>query len=216
MTDTTDHTPEPPPAYTTGQLRADLDQVPADDLEVLVHLPDGSVTALESAGWDTSCDGVAVFRLMTYDDDTDTEDDEPPASNVDEHVVRDLDVDARNRLTAGVGLLGRNGAVRTQIRWSDDEQPVVWFAVATWRVTPPPLRGRRPVPREHHKTGSGLGPLQAVLALCEAAIDGGTCTHCGRPAGLEPDSLDTMPADDVFCWYQYDPSTREFQRGCAA
>jgi hypothetical protein len=32
--------------------------------EVLVHLPDGAVLPLASAGWDSTCDGVDVFRLF--------------------------------------------------------------------------------------------------------------------------------------------------------
>lgn len=116
--------------------------------------------------------------------------------------------DVDPRLTAGVGMLGRVGAVNVQIRSSDDEQPVVWMAVATF--------DRDGI--EVHEAAAGLAPVDAVMRLCERVIDGGTCVHCGRLAGFEPDhsvATDTL-LDRALgaCWYQWDPELATFRRSC--
>lgn len=119
------------------------------------------------------------------------------------------------RLVAGVDLLGRTGALWTQIRWSDDEEPTVWFAVVCHN------RGEdgRPRPENQpgtlvHETSAAMNPVQAVLRLCERIVDGGTCKHCERPTGFHED-IDLMPLDEMICWYQWDPELKTFRRGCA-
>jgi hypothetical protein len=104
------------------------------------------------------------------------------------------------RLLAGVDLLRRTGATETQIRFHDDEKPVVWLAVAVYS--------------QGAEAAGALDPTLAVLRLCEQVVDGGQCTHCKRPAGLDPDTLDRMPLDQLVCWYQYDPELQTFRRGC--
>ena len=105
------------------------------------------------------------------------------------------------KMTAGITMLRRTGATQVQIRYSDDEQPVIWMAVAGY-------------PGDRWETAASLDPERAVLRLCEQLIDGGQCTHCRRPAGFEPDALESMPADRAFCWYQWDPELAVFRRGC--
>ncbi|HKE66007.1 MAG TPA: hypothetical protein VKB59_15330 [Micromonosporaceae bacterium] len=105
------------------------------------------------------------------------------------------------RLAAGLDLIGRTGAQSFQLRYSDDEQPTVWFVVALYD-------------NDQWETDAARDPIRAVLRLCERLVDGGTCTHCHRPAGLDPDSIDTMPLDELVCWYQYDPELKTFRRGC--
>lgn len=105
------------------------------------------------------------------------------------------------RLTAAVDLIGRTGAQGFQFRYSDDEQPIVWFAVALYGD-------------DRAEVDAALDPLRAVLRLAERIVDGGKCTHCGRPAGLDPDSIDRMPLDNVICWYQFDPELATFRRAC--
>ena len=105
------------------------------------------------------------------------------------------------KLTAAVEMIGRTGATHFGLRYQDDEEPVVWIAVGTW-------------PGDRHEVAAGLDPTRAALRLCEQAIDGGTCTHCKRPTGLEPDDLGAMPLDRHFCWYQFDPELKTFRRGC--
>jgi hypothetical protein len=104
------------------------------------------------------------------------------------------------RLLAGIDLLRRTGAAETQIRFHDDEKPVVWIAVAVYS--------------QGAEAAGALDPVLAVLRLCEQVIDGGQCVHCKRPAGLDPDTLDRMPLDKLVCWYQYDPELQTFRRGC--
>lgn len=110
------------------------------------------------------------------------------------------------RLLAGVDMLRRTGAADFQLRYSDDVQPVVWMAIATWQ------RDGRLV----QEVGAALDPLCAVLRLCEEVIDGGHCQHCQRATGFEPDSIEDMPGDDTLCWYQWDPELKTFRRGCAS
>jgi hypothetical protein len=105
------------------------------------------------------------------------------------------------RLTAAITFVRRTGATSVQLRYSDDESPIVWIAVASY-------------PDDRHEAAAALEPTRAALRLCEQLADGGHCTHCGRPTGLEPDSLETMPLDELVCWYQYDPELETFRRGC--
>jgi hypothetical protein len=114
---------------------------------------------------------------------------------------------------AGVDLIRRVGALQFQIRYSDDEQPAIWVAVAGFN-----LNHGRPVPAKqkgklHWESASALDPTIAILRLCESLIDGGTCQHCQRPTGFTPD-LDRMPLDELVCWYQFDPELATFRRGC--
>lgn len=105
------------------------------------------------------------------------------------------------RFTAVVDMVGRTGAKEIQIRYSDEEKPTVWFAVAVYSD-------------DRFDCGAGADPYMAVCRLLDQLVDGGQCTHCGRPTGFSPDP-DSLPLGDVVCWYQYDPSTKKIVRGCA-
>lgn len=109
------------------------------------------------------------------------------------------DVDG-DRMTAAVDLLGRTGADEFQVRYCDEEQPVIWMAAGCW-------------PGGRWEAAAAMHPLAAVFRLLDQVIDGGTCKHCGRPTGFEP-GTDPMPLDKLVCWYQYDPGTRKFTKGC--
>lgn len=104
------------------------------------------------------------------------------------------------KMTAALTFIRRTGATSVQIRFSDDEQPVVWMVVASYG--------------DRHEVDASLDPERAALRLCERIADGATCTHCNRPCGLDPDSLETMPMNKLICWYQYDPELEKFRRGC--
>lgn len=112
-----------------------------------------------------------------------------------------------DKLKAAVEFLRRTGAKQIQIRYSDDEKPVVWFIVAVFD-------GRNPAKINGWEVDASDNPLRAALRLCERLADGGQCVHCKRPVGFEPDLLQRMPADKVVCWYQYDPELKVFRRGC--
>jgi hypothetical protein len=111
----------------------------------------------------------------------------------------------QDRFDAGVSLLQRTGARQFQIRYSDDEEPVVWIAVGGW-----------PKPESDsltHVAAAALAPSLAVLALCEKVIDGGACVHCGRATVFLPTIEDVIPGDTL-CRYQYDPELKTFRRDC--
>lgn len=123
--------------------------------------------------------------------------------------------DVDPRLTAGIALLERTGAREVQIRWHDMEQPVTWIAVGEWHVGAdgaPTRRGEGV--GVYFDAAAAMDPVRAVLRLCERMVDGGTCTHCHRPTGFEPDSIESMPYADTWCWWQYDPELKTFRRGC--
>ena len=115
--------------------------------------------------------------------------------------MSDMPQAEQDRMMAGVEMIRRTGAASIQVRYSDDEEPVVWFVVATYD-------------NGMSETDASLSPVRAVLRLCERLCDGATCAHCKRPAGLDPDTLDTMPLNDLVCWYQYDSELKTFRRGC--
>lgn len=116
-----------------------------------------------------------------------------------EHVLRAISGD--DKLVAAVGMLNRTGAIQVQIRYCAEEEPTIWVAAAKYK-------------ENHWEAAAGMGPHAAVFRLCDQVIDGGTCQHCGRPAGFET-GTDPMPLDTLVCWYQYDPSTKKFSKGCA-
>lgn len=103
------------------------------------------------------------------------------------------------RFIPALEMLARTGATEVQVRYSDDEQPVIWMIAACWS-------GR-------WEAAGGMTPLAAAFRLCDAVVDGGTCVHCGQPTGFVPD-IDPMPLAG-FCWYQWDPELKTFRRSCA-
>lgn len=103
------------------------------------------------------------------------------------------------RFPAAAALLGHTGAQEVQIRFCEEQMPVLWMACGRWDG--------------HWEASGAMDPLLALFRLCDQVIDGGECTHCHRPTGFVPE-LDSMPVSDLICWYQWDPSRRKFQRGC--
>jgi hypothetical protein len=115
------------------------------------------------------------------------------------------------RFPAAIDVLRRTGAKEFQIRYSDDEQPVVWFAVAGYTV-----RHGRPVSTgkiNTHEAAAALDPVRAVFRLCDQLVDGGECTHCHRPAGFN-ENPDALPLDQHICWWTWDPEVLKFVQGC--
>lgn len=113
----------------------------------------------------------------------------------------------KDKLLAAVHYIRRTGAKQVQIRYHDDEQPVVWFVVAMYD-------GFNPSGIMGVEVDAATTPLDAALRLCERIGDGAKCNHCNRPSGFEPNLLVRMPHDDKICWYQYDPELKTFRRGC--
>lgn len=122
------------------------------------------------------------------------------------------------KFIAGVDMLGRTGATQFQIRYADDEKPIVWFAVVIYKGN-----------MKKFETAAASHPVEAVMRLCQQVIDGGTCTHCGRPTAFDADHDDTvneqfnevyksqiipgMPTEGI-CWTMWDPELSKFRRAC--
>lgn len=104
-----------------------------------------------------------------------------------------------DRFLAAVDLIRRTGADQFQIRYCEEESPVIWIAGGQWG--------------DKWVFGAALEPLEAIFRLCESAVDGGTCIHCGKLTGfvITPEQ---MPASKLVCWYQYDPELKTFRRAC--
>ena len=101
-------------------------------------------------------------------------------------------------LTACVDLFGHTGAKGCQVRYSDDEEPTVWFVVADYG------EGR-------WETAAALTADVAAWRLAERLIDGGHCMHCGRPTALLNDEGPLAWAG-LGCEYRY--RNGKIVRGC--
>jgi hypothetical protein len=107
-----------------------------------------------------------------------------------------------DRFIAAVDLLGRTGAGEFQIRYCEEEEPVVWIAAAKWG--------------DVWQSAGGMTPWLAVWRLAESVLDGGECRHCGRITSVDdnpPDSLLGVMGE-VVCFYRYDPELKTFRRSC--
>jgi hypothetical protein len=105
------------------------------------------------------------------------------------------------RYVAAVDLIGRTGADQFKIQYcEEDAPPIIWMASAHWG--------------DRWETAAALNPLRAIFRLLDEVIDGGLCVHCHRPTGFE-ESMEPMLLDNLICWYQWDPSNKKFERGCA-
>lgn len=106
------------------------------------------------------------------------------------------------KFISALDMLRRTGASKVQVRYSDDEEPTIWFIVAIYD--------------DHAETDASLDPEKAVLRLCERLIDGGTCAHCQRPTVFHIDHNDRLGSiiETTFCSYRWDPEVATFRRAC--
>lgn len=104
------------------------------------------------------------------------------------------------RFTAAIDLIRRSGSKEFQIRYDDEQDPIVWVAVGKWG--------------DAFESAGAMNPLRAVLRLLELAMDGGTCAYCTRPTAVTDDWRSPTLMDETFCWWVYDPETEKFRRGC--
>ena len=103
---------------------------------------------------------------------------------------------------AATDLIGRLGATSFELRYSEPETPegeTVWMAIAQFKTG--------------WDAGAGQSPLHSAHWLLDQLVDGGQCTHCSRPSGVDH-GFSPMPLADAVCWYQYDPELRKYRRGC--
>lgn len=116
------------------------------------------------------------------------------------------------RFTALVDVIRRSGAADFQIRYDEEQKPIVWVAVVGYR-----MRNGRPVSVgkiNAHETAAGMNPVIACYRLAEQIFDGGTCVHCERPTGITDDWEAKLPLPKHICWYVYDPEMKTFRRSC--
>lgn len=117
-----------------------------------------------------------------------------------------------DRLVAAIELIQRNGAREVQIRYDEEQKPIVWVAVAGFSIIKGKLSRRGKT--NAHQVGAGLDPLTAMFALCHACLDRrGLCTHCQRNTMFD-ETFESQPLADYYCWYQWDPELKTFRRGC--
>jgi hypothetical protein len=109
-------------------------------------------------------------------------------------------------LKACVDMARRTGAREWQLRYQDDDNPVVWIAVAKWTLDGEDI----------WECAAGMTPPRAAFKLLEQLIDGGMCRVCGRPTGLlEMDEPPPGTAGSTgVCWYAYSASRERFLTGC--
>lgn len=110
---------------------------------------------------------------------------------------------ATPKTLAAIELIARTGAKWTQIRYMDDETPLVWVAVAGF--DPVGESGRMQV-------AAGFTPEHAFLALLELLIDGGKCQHCGRLTAFTPHDDKPLPFD--VCIYGWNETVQSYTRSC--
>lgn len=116
------------------------------------------------------------------------------------------------RFIAAIEFLRRNGAREFQMRYDEEQEPIVWVAVAGYSIIngKPSARGKI----NGHAAGSGMDPLSAIFGLLHNSLDRkGRCTHCGRTTMFD-EGFESQVLEDVFCWYQWDPELKTFRRGC--
>jgi hypothetical protein len=107
------------------------------------------------------------------------------------------------KLIAVAHMVGATGAKQFQIRYSDDEQPVVWMAVATYAG-------------DGVQVAAAITPEVAAWELAEKLLDGGKCNLCGKPTMLLDDQRPALPpgftAPVEFCVYRL--RNNKIVRGC--
>lgn len=118
------------------------------------------------------------------------------------------------RFLPAVDMLRRTGVRAFQVRWSDDEEPIVWFCVGQYSIG----EGGKPQGEgelNHWESASGHDPMEALLRLIERVMDGGVCVHCHRPAMFVA-TLDDSPSpfDPLVCITSWDPELSVYRRDC--
>lgn len=116
------------------------------------------------------------------------------------------------RYVAAIDLVRRNGAREIQLRYDDEQNPIVWVAVAGFSIVNGKPSGRGKV--NAYQAGGGIDPLSAIFALCRALLDRrGICVRCGKNTMFD-ETFESQPLEYSYCWYQWDPEMKIFRRGC--
>jgi len=116
--------------------------------------------------------------------------------------------DRADMINACMALIVRISAQAVQIRYCDEDTPIIWLCVDEWK-----LKNSASEEKIRHDVASALDPLTALMRLCESDLDGGQCTHCGRPVSVTFDHINALGMPSV-CEYTYDPELKTFRRDC--
>ena len=124
---------------------------------------------------------------------------------------------------AGMNLLARTGAGAIQIRCSCDDVPAVWMLIVQY---PNPLSvlaeastNGSHAPEIFYETACGLGPLEAVMRLCNEVLAGSTCSFCARSVRFQVfNTVDVAaagaPPDPTVCVVEWDNTEGQFRPSC--
>lgn len=132
----------------------------------------------------------------------------------------DIPQEAQRMLNGLVDLIQRTGASSFQMRYQDDEEPVVWTAVAVYpkKSAIPSVEAAGKSLRTKHlaETAGALDPIMAAWRLAAILVDGGQCVHC-RKATMLCESWERPPSREekrLFCWFVYDPELGRYDQTC--
>lgn len=112
-----------------------------------------------------------------------------------------------DKIRAAISFIRSLGAKQVQLRYSDDEEPDIWIAVARFDK-------KNRIHADELEVDASLTAIQAVIRLTERLMDGNSCRFCRKRMALEANTLAKMPFDQLICWYQWDPELKVIRRGC--
>jgi hypothetical protein len=116
------------------------------------------------------------------------------------------------RYIGAIELIRRVGAREIQLRYDEEQHPIVWVCTAAFSIINGKPSGRGKI--NAHQASGGLDPLRAIFALCHICLDRqGVCLHCGRNTMFD-ENFSPQPLENFYCWYQWDPEMKTFRRGC--
>lgn len=112
-----------------------------------------------------------------------------------------MSVEDADRIAAFADMIGRTGAKRLEVRFSEPEAEgdrLVWLCVADYG--------------DRWDAAAGRSPGHAAERLLDQLLDGGICQHCGKTTAVHHEP-NPPPMSNV-CWYAYDPELNTYRRAC--
>ena len=106
------------------------------------------------------------------------------------------------RTMAAFDMVGRTGVKETQIRYSDDPDPVIWMVVAIYAGG-------------QVECAAGMNPSKAIFRLAGQLLNGGRCLHCNKETRFTENEIPEPDQPTGFCWYSWHPASESFERSCS-